>query len=126
MECSIYFKKCQEVDTVSNIVFLGVVNTISEDAVNEMVDKVLQTLEVEVELIQNNMNYKSPLGQKDKWIRYTIMKEYPCGMSWEDQEEKKKKKQGSNSSRLAFVFHIHWPEEQRLAASLNRAKYLNL
>ncbi len=47
-------------------------------------------------------------------------------MSWEDQEEKKKKKQGSNSSQMAFVFHVHWPEEQHLAALLDRAKYLNL
>jgi hypothetical protein len=47
-------------------------------------------------------------------------------MPWEDQEEKKKKKQGSNSSRLAFIFHVHRPEERRLATLLDRAKYLNL
>ena len=33
MGCSIFFKKCQEVDTVSNFVFLGVPNSISEDTV---------------------------------------------------------------------------------------------
>ncbi len=36
------------------------------------------------------------------------------------------KKQGSNSSWLAFLFHVHWPEEQCLAALLDCAKYVNL
>jgi len=47
MGCSIFFKKCQEVDTVSNFVFLGVPNLISEDTVKETVDEVLQKLEDE-------------------------------------------------------------------------------
>jgi hypothetical protein len=46
-------------------------------------------------------------------------------MPWEDQDNKKKK-QGSNSSRLAFIFHVHPPEEQHLANLLDCAKYLNL
>jgi hypothetical protein len=33
-------------------------------------------------------------------------------MPWEDQAEKKKKQQASNNSRLAFVFHVHCPDEQ--------------
>ena len=45
--CTIFFNKCQEVDTVLNTVFLGVPNPISEDIVKEMVDKVLQKLEKE-------------------------------------------------------------------------------
>jgi hypothetical protein len=48
MGCSIFFKKCQEVDTVSNFVFVGVPNSISEDIVKETVDKVLQSLEEEL------------------------------------------------------------------------------
>ncbi len=122
--CSIFFKKCQEVDTASNFIFLGVPNSISEETVKETVDKVLQ--ELEAELIKNDKDYKLPVRQKGKWINYAITKEYPGGMPWEDQEEKKKKKQGSNSSRLAFIFHVHHPEEQHLAILLNRAKYLNL
>ena len=53
------------------------------------------------------------------------MKEYPGGMPWEDQAEKKKKKQSSNNARLAFVFHVHCPDKQRLKMILDRAKYLN-
>ncbi len=49
-------QKCQEVDTVSNFVFLGVPNSISEDTVKETVYEVLQSLEKE--LIQNDKDYK--------------------------------------------------------------------
>jgi hypothetical protein len=99
-------------------------NSISEETVKETLDVVLQ--ELETELIKNYKEYKIPVGQKGKWIKYAITKEYPGGMPWEDQEEKKKKKQGSNGSGLAFIFHVHHPEEQRLAILLNCAKYLNL
>jgi hypothetical protein len=99
MGCSIFFKKCQEVDTVSNHIFLGVPNSITEETVKEAVDVVLQ--ELEAELIKNDKDYKIPVGQKGKWIKYAITKEYPGGMPWEDQEEKKKKKKGYNSSLLA-------------------------
>ncbi len=40
--------------------------------------------------------------------------------------EKKKKKQVSNNSHLAFVFHVHCPDEQQLATLLDSAKYRNL
>ncbi len=56
MGCSIFFKKCQEVDTVPNFVFLGVPNSISKDIVKETVDELLQSLEEE--LVQNNRDYK--------------------------------------------------------------------
>jgi len=124
MGCSIFFKKCQEVDTVLNLIFLGVPNSISEESVKETVDKVLQGLEAD--LIENDKDYKAPIGQKGKWIQYAITKEYPGGMPWEDHEDKKKKKQGFNSARLAFVFHVHRPEEQHLATLLDHTKHLNL
>jgi hypothetical protein len=124
MGCTIFFKKCQEVDTVSNFVFLGVPNLIPEDTVKETVDEVLQKLEDK--LIHNNKEYKLTVRQKENWIKYAITKEYPGGMPWEDQAEKKEKKQGSNNSRLAFVFHVHHPEEQLLATLLDSAKYRNL
>ena len=52
MGCSIFFKKCQEVDTVSNFVFLGVPNSISDDTVKETVDEVLQKLDEELIQVQ--------------------------------------------------------------------------
>jgi len=65
-------------------------------------------------------------GQKEQWIKYAVTKEYPGGMPWEDQAEKKKKLQAANNARLAFVFHVHRPDEQRLANLLESAKYRNL
>ena len=121
MGCSIFFKKCQEVNTVSNLVFLGVPNSISEDTVKETVDEVLQKLEDE--LIHDDKDYKLTGRQKEQWIKYAITKEYPGEMPWEDQAEKKKKLQAANNSHLAFVFHVHCPNEQRLATLLDRAKY---
>ena len=124
MGCSIFFKKCQEVNTVSNFVFLRAPNSISDDTVKETVDEVLQKLEDK--LIHDNKDYKLTARQKENWIRYAITKEYPGGMPWEDQVEKKKKKQSSNNAWLAFIFHGHCPDEQRLATLLDRAKYHNL
>ena len=95
---------------MSNFVFLGVPNSISEDTVKKTVDEVLQ--ELEEELIQSNKDYKLTASQKENWIKYAITREYPGGMPWEDQAEKKKKKQVPNNLRLAFVFQVHRPEEQ--------------
>ena len=86
---SIFFKKCQEVDTVSNFIFLGVPNLISEDTVKETVDKVLQKLEDE--LIRDDKDYKLTVRQKENWIKYAITKGYPGGMPWEDQAEKRRR-----------------------------------
>jgi hypothetical protein len=46
-------------------------------------------------------------------------------MPWENQAENKKQ-HTSNNLRLAFVFHVHCPDEQRLATLLYCAKYRNL
>jgi hypothetical protein len=88
MGCSIFFKKSQEVDTVLNFIFLGVPKSISEETVKETVDKVLQ--EREVELIKNDKDYKVPVRQKGKWIKYAITKEYPGSMPWEDRRRRNK------------------------------------
>jgi hypothetical protein len=72
MGCSIFIKKCQEVDTVSNFVFLGVPNSISEDMVKETVVEVLQSLEEE--LIQNDKDYKLTVQQKETWIKYAVQR----------------------------------------------------
>jgi hypothetical protein len=41
MGCSLFYKKCQEVDTVSKLILLGVLNSIKEDAIKDTLDKVL-------------------------------------------------------------------------------------
>ncbi len=89
-------------------------------------DEVLQNLEDELIHDHDDKDYKLTVRQKENWIKYAITKEYPGGIPWEDQAEKKKKQQASNNSCLAFVFHVHCPDEQQLATLLDRAKYRNL
>ncbi len=82
MGCSIFFKKCQEVDTVSNFVFLGVPNSISEDTVKDIVDEVLQTLEDE--LIRDDKDYKltgRPYGVLQRHVNGTVTIELRPGVS---------------------------------------------
>jgi hypothetical protein len=43
MGCSFFHKKCQEVDTVSKLILLGVPNSIKEEVVQRAMDKVLVT-----------------------------------------------------------------------------------
>ncbi len=78
MGCSIFFKKYQEVDMVSNMIFLGVPNSISKESVKETLDTVFQGLEAD--LLENDKDCKVPIGQKGKWIQYAITTEYPGGM----------------------------------------------
>ena len=45
MGCSLFYKKCQEVDMVSKLILLGVPNSIKEDVIKEIVNKILVDLE---------------------------------------------------------------------------------
>jgi hypothetical protein len=48
MGCAIYYKKCQEVDTVATQVLVGVPNVIEEDIIKQVMDKELKELEEKV------------------------------------------------------------------------------
>jgi hypothetical protein len=41
MGCSLFYKKCQEVNTVSKLILLGVPNLIEEDVIKNTLDTVL-------------------------------------------------------------------------------------
>jgi hypothetical protein len=45
MGCTIYYKKCQEVDMVATQVLVGALNTIEEDIIKQTMDKELMVLE---------------------------------------------------------------------------------
>jgi hypothetical protein len=45
MGCAIYYKKCQEVDTVATQVLVGAPNTIEEDIIKQTMDEELKILE---------------------------------------------------------------------------------
>jgi hypothetical protein len=56
MGCSLFYKKCQEVDTVSKLILLGVPNSIEEDVIKDTLDKVL--VDLESTLLQTDSEYK--------------------------------------------------------------------
>ncbi len=107
MGCSWFYKKCQEVDTVSKLILLGVPNLIKEEVVQRTLDKVL--VDLECTLLETDSEYKLTKDQCNIWIRYAVTKEFPRGMPWEDAEEKKKK-QRNNKARLAYVLQVYQPD----------------
>jgi hypothetical protein len=87
MGCALFYKKCQEVDTVAKIILLGVPNSIEEDVIKITLDTVLS--ELECTLLKTDSEYKMTKDQRQNWINCTVTREYPPGMPWEDAEEKK-------------------------------------
>ncbi len=81
MGCAIYYKKCQEVDTVATQVLIGAPNIIEEDIIKQRMDEELMVLEQKVLLMDTD--YKLTRSQSKKWITYTVVREFPAGMPWE-------------------------------------------
>ncbi len=92
---------------VSNLILLGVHNSIEEDVIKETLDKALS--ELECTLLQTDSKYKLTKDQSQHWINYAVNREFLPGMPWEDAEEKKKK-QGGNNARLAYVLQVQQPD----------------
>ena len=123
MGCSLIYKKCQQVDTVSKLILLGVPNSIEEDVIKDTLDKVLS--ELECTLLQTDSEYKLTKDQRQNWIKYAVTKEFPPGMPWEDAEEKKKK-QGGNNVRVAYVLQVYQPDYDRISNLCHMAKQRKL
>jgi hypothetical protein len=94
MGCSIFYKKCQKVDTVLKLILLGVPNSIEEEVSKDTLDKVLSVLEQD--LIRSDSDYNLTKDQRQNFV-YAVTREFPPGMPWEDAEEKKKKQGGNNT-----------------------------
>jgi hypothetical protein len=56
MGCSIFYKKGQEVDTVSSQILIGVPNTIEEEVIKVMLDEELT--KIEQTLLTTDKSYK--------------------------------------------------------------------
>jgi hypothetical protein len=98
MGCAIYYKKCQDVDTVATLMLVGAPNTIEEDIIMQTTDKELMVLEKK--LLLTNTDYKLTKSQSKKWISYAVVREFPAGMPWEGLEERRQK-QRTSYARLA-------------------------
>ncbi len=123
MGCTLFYKKCQEVDTVSKLILLGVPNPIKEEVIQSTLNTVLVNLEIT--LLNTDSEYKLTKEQQKSWIKYVVVKEFPPGMPWEDAEEKKKK-QGSNNAHLAYVLQVHQPDYKRIRKLCQIAKQRKL
>ncbi len=88
--CAIFYKQCQEVNTIARQILLGAPNTIEEDIFKQTMDKELKLVEQKL-LLKDNMEYKSSTRRQPKWISYAVVWEFPAGMPWEGAEEKKQK-----------------------------------
>jgi hypothetical protein len=86
MGCSLFYKKCQEVDTISRLILIGAPNQIEEEIIYRTMDKELQCLEYK--LLLTNKEYKIPKSQLSKWIKFAVVQKFPAGMPWEGAEEK--------------------------------------
>jgi hypothetical protein len=98
MGCTIFYKKCQEVDTVTSQILIGAPNTIQEDIIKQTMNEDLK--KIESTLLLSDKNYKLTREQSKNWIRYSVVKDFPARMPWEGLEEKKQK-QGTNNACLA-------------------------
>jgi hypothetical protein len=121
--CSLFYKKCQEVDTVSKLILLGVPNTIEEEEIQKMLSKVL--VDLKCTLLETGSEYELTKDQRNNWIKYAVTKEFPPGMPWEDAEEKKKK-QGNNNTRLAYILQVYQPDYEQFRNLCQIAKQRKL
>jgi hypothetical protein len=119
MGCSLFYKKCLEVDTVSKLILLGVSNSIEEEVIKRTLVEELASLESTLLVIDRD--YKLTRTQQENWIKYAVIMEFPAGMPWENAEEKKKK-QGTKNARLAYVLQVHQPDCKRLKCLCQIAK----
>jgi hypothetical protein len=123
MGCTIYYKKCQEMDTMTSQILIGVPNTIKEEIIKQTLDEELKN--IKQILLKNDKEYKLTREQSNNWIRYVVMIDFPAGMPWEGTEEKKQK-QGTSNPRLAYGLHVHRPDYERLKSLLAYAKDNNI
>jgi hypothetical protein len=78
MDCTLFYKKCQGVGTVSKLILLGVPNSIQQELIKLTLDKKLASLEST--LLVTDIDYKLTKNQQENWIKYTVIEECPAGM----------------------------------------------
>ncbi len=120
MGCAIFYKRCQEVNTIARQILLGAPNTIEEESIKQTLDDELERVEQKL-LSDNNIKYKITKQQQSWWLNYAVVCKFPAGMSCEGAEEKKQK-QGTNNARLAYGLHLHAPDYERMRMLLAYSK----
>jgi hypothetical protein len=70
MGCSLFYEKCQEVDTVSKLILLGVPNSIEAEVIQRTLKKVL--VDLECTLLDTDSEYKLTKEQCQNCIKYAV------------------------------------------------------
>jgi hypothetical protein len=65
MGCAIFYKQCQEVNTIARQILLGAPNTIKEDIIKQTLDKELKLVEQKL-ISENNTEYKLSKRRQSK------------------------------------------------------------
>jgi hypothetical protein len=78
MGCTIFYKKCQEVDTEATQILVGAPDTIEEEIIQQTIDKELKVQENK--LLLTNKNYKLTREQSRNWVKYAVVRDIPAGM----------------------------------------------
>ncbi len=120
MGCAIFYKQCQEVNTIARQILLGAPNSIKEQSIQQIMDNELVKLELQL-LSDKNNEYRITKQHQSCWVKYAVVREFPSGMPWEGAEEKKQK-QGTNNARLAYVLHVYKSDYARMKTLLAYAK----
>jgi hypothetical protein len=115
---SIFYKICQEVNTIAKLMLLGTPNSVDEKQILNVMDAELKELDREE---QNNP--KSPVNHfnKREWVKYAITKEYPLEMPWEGTKEKKQKL-GTSRAQLVYIIQVYQPDYEQVRTLLHIVK----
>ncbi len=112
-------KANQELDTSSNLAFLGAPSRTDISIVTKIVNKVLQETEEKM-VEENSEEYPKDVHGTGTQISYALTKGAPYGLPWEPP--KKDNAPREDNGRRAFVFQVKRDEEERLEAVLAVAK----
>jgi hypothetical protein len=123
MGCSLFYKKCQEVDMVSKLILLGVPHSIEEEVMKGVLDK--ESAKLERTLLLTDSEYILTKSQQANWIKCTVANKFPAGMPWEGADEKKQK-QGNNNTRLTYAIQVYQPDCERIKMLCQIAKQRKL
>jgi hypothetical protein len=118
LNCSILYKKWQEVNTIAKLMLLGALNSIDEKQILNVMDAELKELDRD-----KRNDPKSPVNHfsKREWVKYAITKEYPPGMPREDTAEKKQKL-GTSGAQLVYIIQVYQPDYEQVRMLLHIAK----
>ena len=116
--CTFIYKGCQNVDTVSKYILLGVPKSIDKDEIKKVTDRRLKALEKQM-ATEDPDNFPA-IRESTKWIDYAITQDMPTGMPWEDTKPGQRRQ--NTSFRNVFFFQCKTEDQDRLDRLLWAAK----